>query len=247
MAWLLPFSAIPMLGIEAMDSIHESARKWIDIRLETSQLQTDWLWQKNLLGSMQEALEFKVSQFEEREALLVAQMATEKQKVEQTREQVKQLREELATLEEHNQQMIEKLQSLKMFLPSTLSDSLELAFSSLSDPALSTGEKMQLVVTILNRCTQFNDKITYGEVIAPSSTEEKEHVLCVLYWGLSHAYALDQETGDTYLGKPVEKGWNWIPSPGLESEVRRLIDIFNEESDPDLVKAPVHINTSEFE
>ncbi len=227
-------------GAESLESVQESARKWVDLRLETSRLEADWAWQKELLQSMEDTLGLKVRQLEEKEALLQARTASQSEQVEKSREQASQLRIELEEVEGHIQVIVEDLQNVRAFLPPSLSNSLELAYTSLNEPGLSLGEKMQLVVTVLNRCQQFNGMISYREEIVP--TQDKEKVLSVIYWGLSHAYALDRKTGDTFLGKPAEEGWTWIPRPGMKSEVSRLISIFNEEIDPELVKAPVQVN-----
>ena len=242
--WMLGYS-VPVQAVEDLETVQDTARKWIDLRLKTSELESDWAWQKDLLQSMQETLQFKIKQYQENEALLSAQIASETQKVEQTREQVDLLNKELAILEQHNQELIEKLLHIRKFLPPRLSDSLDLAYTSLSDPDCSTGEIMQLVVTVLNRCMQFNNRITYSEEIFNNESDSGMHVLTVLYWGLSHAYALDKATGKTYIGKPAKDGWQWIPDQDIGPEVDQLIAVFNEKIDPVLVKVPVQIDVKE--
>ena len=226
---------------DSLESVQDSARKWIEIRLETSQLESDWAWQKDLLQSMEQSLSFRVGELGDREALLLAQTATQREAVEQSREQVARLRADLAVLENDIGEVVQTLQDLRAFFPPSLSDSLELAFKSLEDPSLSLGERMQLVVTVLNRCQQFNDMISCREETIGKRAEGSQKVMSVIYWGLSHAYALDRSTGDTFLGQPGEAGWTWTPRDGIEPEVRKLIEVFNEETDPVLVKAPVRV------
>ncbi len=239
--FLLLFQIQTAYPVDSLESVQETARKWIDLRLESSELESDWAWQKGLMESMRDTLLYRIEQSEQEKTLIIAQNVSRNAEAEQARERIAELEKELATLELHNEALIGKLQSLRDFLPPRLSDSLDLAYTSIADPDLSTGEKLQLLVTILNRCMQFNNRITYSEEIFNTDTGTQKHVVQVLYWGLSHAYALNRETSETYLGKPTERGWHWTPIAGMSPEIIRLIDVFKEAIDPELVSVPVQV------
>jgi hypothetical protein len=235
------------LGDESLESVQTSARKWIDIRTETSRLRSDWAWQRDLLESTREALAFKVEQLEAQVALLEATTASAREKLEANNEELASLSAQLGVHEQHNQNVIQTLESLRPFMPPRLSESLDLAFNSLADPDLPPAERMQLVGTVLNRSFQFNNTITYSEEIVRTSDTDAAKVMSVLYWGLGQAYALDRNSGKAYVGRPGESDWIWSSIDGFENEINTLINVFNEQTDPVLVRIPVHIQTGDGE
>jgi len=239
--------SFPLNGEDSLEAIQASALKWIDIRLETAQLQSDWSWQKDLLESTVDAIEFKVERLEAEEALLAAQTESDQVKLDESRQEVALLQSQLTEHGEHNQMLIGSLQALRPSLPPRLSDSLDLAFKSLSKTDLPSGERLQLIGTILNRCLQFNNTITYSEEIVPINGQATRKVMSVLYWGLGQAYALDRVKGEAYVGRPGTDSWEWTLAEKAGPEIQQLIDMFQERIDPVLVKTPIHINPSHVE
>jgi hypothetical protein len=61
---------------------------------------------------------------------------------------------------------------------------------------------MQLAMTVLNRCALFNRTVTCGDEVLTISGEQGAKSLEVIYWGLSHAYALDRAAGKAWYGAP---------------------------------------------
>ena len=92
------------------------------------------------------------------------------------------------------------------------------------------------------RCTQFNKAVTLAdEVLAPEAGTEAR-MLEVLYWGLSHAYALDRTNGKAYFGHPAESAWVWEPLPQQTEKISSLIAIYKDKADPVLVEVPARVS-----
>jgi hypothetical protein len=99
---------------------------------------------------------------------------------------------------------------------------------------------MQYALTVLNRCAQFNRTITCGEEVVTVDGAAKS--LEVIYWGLSHGYALDRSAGKAWLGTPSSGRWQWEPLDGAVREVTRLIDIYHDKADPEFVMVPARLS-----
>jgi hypothetical protein len=100
---------------------------------------------------------------------------------------------------------------------------------------------MQLVMTILNRCAQFNRVVTSGEDVLSIEGEPGPKSLEVIYWGLSHGYALDEKAGKAWYGSPGPKGWQWEPLADGARPVSKLIAIYGDRADPDFVAVPARL------
>jgi len=115
---------------------------------------------------------------------------------------------------------------------------LELPYRSLGNPKLSAGERMQLAMTILNRCSLFNRTVTCGDEVLTIDGEQGVKSLEVIYWGLSRGYALDRAAAKAWYGAPGPRGWHWEPGPDAVRPVEKLIAICNDKTDPDFVAVP---------
>ncbi len=207
-------------------------------------LETEWNGQRALMESMVAALDERARIIEEKIDLEKARTAQE--------------REELDTLESRNgtagagleaattrlQALARTLTDLRPQLPPRLSAELDLAYKSLADPELTPGDRMQHTMTVLNRCLAFNRTITFSEEVLTLAGEATPKSLEVLYWGLSHGYALDRAAGKVWLGSPGPQGWHWTEKTGVTAEVTRLIAIATDKADPDFVVVPATLNAA---
>jgi hypothetical protein len=134
-----------------------------------------------------------------------------------------------------------KLAGLRPALPPRLSEALEMAFRSLENPGLPAGERMQLAMSVLNRCAQFNRTITVGEDVLSLDGAAPAKSLEVIYWGLSHGYAVDRTARKAWVGAPRNGSWRWEPTPDSFENVARLIAVANDKADPDFVLVPATV------
>ena len=225
---------------DSIKAIQESTRKWTEIRMETVKLQEDWVWEKNILQNTKDALSQQLESMKAQKKLIEAETALARDDLDKAKSENVQLKKALIATEEYTQEMIERLKILLPQLPPRLSEALKLAYESLDDDEISLGEKQQLIVTICNRCTQFNNLVTYSEEkVDPDGADAR--VLQVIYLGLSQGYALDRSEKTVFYGYSDGEQWRWEEDRSLAGEIRQLIDVFKEEADPEIVAVPATI------
>lgn len=236
----------PLTGAEppapGVASVQKAVSDWARIREETVRLESTWETERQLLESTLKTMQ-------ERATVLANEKKTLEAKTAGDRDALAKLASEnsaaqaaidatAARLKTVSQQLIE----LRPSLPPRLSRALELPYRSLASPTLSPGERMQHVTTVLNRCAQFNNTITYDEEPLTLSGDNQERLLEVIYWGTSHGYALDRTEGKAYFGAPSPRGWTWEPAPEAAKPVAELIAIYREKSDPRFIEVPARLS-----
>ena len=240
--WFVVLLPLSLSGADdQIDKVGKVATEWVKTRAETVRLETEWTGQRALMGSLLDALGQRARLAEEKRESVQARTAQD--------------REELGTLGKKNETASTSLQAsearlkelairvvaLRPFLPPRLSTALDLSYRSLADPANSVSDRMQHTMVVLNRCLQFNHLVTSGEEVLALPGEPAPKSLEVIYWGLSHGYALDRAAAKAWLGSPGSQGWQWEPHPEAADEVARLIAIANDKSDPGFVLVPAKL------
>jgi hypothetical protein len=214
----------------------KAASDWIKTRLETTRLEEAWTTERPLLETTINSLTERAQSLEEKRDLLTAATAKDREEIGTMEAKRKAASDDLHAAESRLQALVGKLVELRPSLPPRLSEALELPYRSLAGQGLGTGERMQLAMTILNRCAQFNRTVTYGdEVLTIDGEPGGARSLEVIYWGLSYGYALDRAAGKAWLGTPGPHGWRWEPGQDSVQPVERLMAIYNDKADPDFV------------
>jgi hypothetical protein len=227
---------------DPVDRVGKVATEWVKTRAETVRAETEWSGQRGLMESLVGALD-------ERAKLIEEKMEHEKSRTAQEREELDGLEAKnaqsgtsLQGAENRLKALAKALTELRPLLPPRLSAGLDLAYRSLADDGLSVGDRMQHTMAVLNRCAQFNRVISCNEEVLVLEGEPAPKSLEVIYWGLSHGYALDRAAGKAWLGSPGPQGWRWTPRPEAAEEIARLIAIATDKADPDFVIAPAALN-----
>lgn len=235
---LLPVAA--WAAADPIDQVGKAAGDWLKTRAETVRLQSEWSSQRQLLESTVKALEERAGSMEDKRDHLLAKTAGFQTELAAVGARSRDTATGLETTEARLKQLAERLQKLRPTLPPRLAAALDLPFQSLAEPGLSLGERMQLAMTVLNRCIQFNRTITCGEEEVVPAGESSPRSLEVIYWGLSHGYALDRAAGRAWSGAPGPQGWRWEPLAAA-APVIRLIDIYNDRAEPEFVMTPMQL------
>lgn len=222
---------------ETIESLQQSALKWVDLREQSVQLESNWKWQKELLESTNYALAARADFLKVEIELLKAEIAGFDLEVSEKSSLHSAAILEMKELEELTDSMILSLLSIRPYLPPRLSNALELPYRSIEDAILSKSERLQHAISVFNRSFQFNKSATLSE----EQLEGNDRFFEVLYWGLSHAYALDRQNQISYIGAPGENGWQWNRDDSVVDSTIELIAIFKGEVDPAFVKTPVKI------
>lgn len=229
---------------DSIESVEKIAGEWAKIRMETVRLEAEGKSRREMLESSLVALQERVRFLESRRDAILTKTASDRQTLAELKDAHAAAGKTMGEIAHRLDGLAVALLRLRPSLPPRLSQALELPYRSLADPATSPGDKVQLIVKVLNRCAQFNKTVTLAdEALSPENTAESR-LLEVLYWGLSHGYALDRVNGKTYFGHPGEAAWVWEPLPDQAEKISALIAIYQDKADPVFVEVPTRV--SEF-
>lgn len=233
------FVAVPLCpAADTLETVEKSAGEWVKLRVETTRLETAWKEEHTLVESMVAALNERAVAAEEKRDLVKARTAKEREELDGLRAKIEAEGNDGRAFEARLKDLTHKLVALRPTLPPRLSEALEMSFRSLDNPALPPGERMQFAMNVLNRCTQFNRSINVGEDVLSLEGMTSTKSLQVIYWGLSHGYAVDRAAHKVWFGTSRDGGWRWEQKPEALEHVLRLIAIATDKADPDFVVVP---------
>ncbi len=222
-------------------AVEQVASEWVKVRAETVRLETEWENERDLLASTVEGLKQRAAKLEDARDHLRAQTADERAELAALQEKKNAGSAEIVTARARLNALGERLRALRPKLPPRLAEALEFSFRSLEDPELGESERMQLTMTILNRCGQFNAAVTSGEEVLQPEGEAAPRALETIYWGLSHGYALDRASRSAWIGRPEATRWTWTAQPDAFAPAAKLVEIYNDRLDPELVVVPARV------
>ena len=241
--WLLALPCLVLLRAETtpLETVEKSAGEWLKVRAESSRLETEWNTQRQLLDSIVHGLDERAQSLEVKRDYLRAKTAKDRDDLAKLATANQATSAGLRTVEEQLGALGPQLLQLRSALPPRLSTALELSYKSLAAPDLGLSQRMQLTMTILNRCQQFNRSIVCEEEVLQPGGEGPERQLEVIYWGLSHGYALDRPTGQVWFGSPGPERWQWEPLPDAAAQVAKLMAIYRGKAEPEFIEVPVRL------
>jgi hypothetical protein len=248
--WLLPCllaAAIPMPASDPdpLEMGEKAASGWIAIRLETARIDSAWTSERPLLESTVNGLKDRAEALEEKRDHVKAKTAKDREEIDAIRAKSEAAASDLRSAEGQLNSLCAKLVELRPSLPPRLSSALELSYRSIGNASLGTGERMNVAMTILNRCAQFDRTVMRTEEVLAIEEGQGMRSLDVIYWGLSHAYALDRIAGKAWYGSPGSQGWRWEARPDVVRPVTKLIAIYDDKADPEFVAIPAQIGRAQ--
>lgn len=239
---LLLLSVARVPAADSIETVQRAAAEWSKLRVETVRIETEWKWQRDTLQTSLDALNARITTLERNRDALTAAIASDETKSGNLAASTAASRQGMETIERRLHGIAAQLTALRPWLPPRLATALELPYRSIQDPKLGPAERMQHIVTIINRCGLFNKSITCGEDALNLDGNASPRLLGVVYWGLSHAYALDRNGNKAYFGHPGKDGWFWEPQPEIAGAVAQLLAINEEKSDPAFVEVPAQVS-----
>lgn len=237
-------SALTARAADPIQEVGKTASEWVRTRAETVRLETAWTQERTLLAGTINGLKDRVTRLQDQRDHLLASTTEEREEVATLAAKLARSRENFRTTETRLQDLTARVQRIRPLLPPRLAAALDLSYRSLAGGEASPSERMQLVMTVLNRCAQFNLAITHGEETLALPGETGAKSVEVIYWGLSHGYALDRAAGKAWLGAPGAERWEWTPLDGAAPAVAELMAIRRDEADPRLVTVPARLKTA---
>jgi hypothetical protein len=224
-----------------IEAVEKAAGEWVRSRAETSRVQQEWAAQRQILESMVNALNERAQTLEARRDYLQVKTAKDREDLARQEATNNTATTGMQTTETQLKSLGAQLLQLRPSLPPRLSTALELPYKSLAATELSVSERMQVTMTVLNRCIQFNRGITSEQELLNPGGEKNEQLLEVIYWGLSHGYALDRAKGKAWFGSPGAGGWQWEPVPEGAQRVAELLAVYQSKSEPVFVEVPARL------
>ncbi len=231
----------PLFAADPIEAVGKTASEWVNTRAETVRIETDWARNRALLTGTLAGLKDRAERLQEQRDQLLANTAEQRDEQTDLNARLTLARDNLKATEAGLQTLTERVLRLRPQLPPRLSDALDLSYRSLAGNEASPSERMQLVMTVLNRCAQFNLSITHGDETLTLPGEAGPKSVEVIYWGLSHGYALDRVAGRVWLGTPSTGTWAWAPLDGAAEAVKELMAIRRDEADPRIVTVPARL------
>jgi hypothetical protein len=233
-----------VVAADPLEEADKSAGEFIKLQIEDARLQTEWRSQRELLGSLVSALQERAAAMEEKRDLTKAKTAKDREELDAMRAKNQSAIDDLKVFETRLNTLSAQLLALRPRLPPHLSEALEMSYRTLADPAVPATERMQQAMNVLNRCAQFNRIVTVGEDALSLEGEPADKSLPVIYWGLSHGYAVDRVTRKAWVGSPGPAGWRWEARPDAFAGVLKLMAIANDRADPTYVAVPALVTRS---
>jgi hypothetical protein len=240
----MPLLSAPAEGADPVETLEKAAGDWVKVRAETGRIESEWNSQQRLLQSMADALKDRADAAEATRDMLLAKTAKDRGDLADLDTAIKKSAAGLQDVEAHLKAMDARLPELRPSLPPRLNDALELPYRSLASTDLTVGERMQLTMAVLSRCIEFNRTITCDSEVLTLAAGQNPQLLEVIYWGLSHGYALDRASGKAWYGSPGPKGWQWEPIPDGAGKVAQLIAVYRGENEPRFVEVPARLADS---
>jgi Protein of unknown function (DUF3450) len=231
-----------VFGADTLDTVQQAASRWASLRTESVRLASDWKWQKSALESSLAALQEKIKQMEAEQGLLEAEATVDASRTETAEADSQRAKAAMETINQRVAALTASVAQVQPWLPPRLASALELPLKSIVDPDLGAAERLQHTMTIFSRCAQFNKSITFAEDVLELDGAANPRLYEVVYWGLSHAYALDRAAGKAYWGHPGAQGWTWELRADAAEAVARIVDIYHEDADPAFVEVPAAIS-----
>jgi len=241
---LVVLAAPSLRAADALEEADQSAGEFIKLEIANARLITDWRSQRASLESLVRAFQERAAAVEEKRDLTKATTARDREELAAIRAKIQNAGDDTRAFETRLNGLSARLLSLRPSLPPHLSEALEMPYRTLADPGVPASERMQQAMDVLNRCAQFNRVVTVAEDVLSLEGEPPEKSLPVIYWGLSHGYAVDRAARKAWLGAPGPAGWRWEARPDAFDGVVRLIAIANDKADPTYVAVPASVPRS---
>jgi Protein of unknown function (DUF3450) len=241
---LLALMAPSVCAADPLKDADDSAGLYIRLQVEEARLNTEWGQQRGLLESLVRADEERAASLEASRDAINAKTAGSREELDGLRVKMQAASDDSKVLEARLNALCAKLLALRPSLPPRLSEALDVSFRTLAGTGAPLGDRMQVAMGVLNRCAQFNRMVTVGEDVLSLDGEPPEKSLEVIYWGLSHGYAVDRAARKAWLGSPGPTGWQWEAKPEVFDGAAMLIDIAHDKADPAYVSMPAAVARS---
>lgn len=238
-------AAVTTTGLAAsLESVRTPLEQWVQTRQLISRTQADWQGDREMLDQTAKMFERELAALAEQFGRLSTnnvQAAKERDEAEAL------LKTSDAALETARLFAAEYEQSLTRLvprLPAPLQEILKPLLARLpADPAstrMTSAERVQVLVAILNELDKFNNALTlFNE--KRRNTKGEEVAVETVYIGLGAAYFVNEANDFAGIGSPGATGWEWAPKPELAGAIRDVIRVYRNELGARFIALPATV------
>lgn len=215
--------------------------KWVETRQLISKARNDWRTDKETIEQTIQLYERELKSIDEQ----MSKVSTNNTQIDKERSEAEAQKKIANASLDRAREFVAgfeaQVKKLSPQLPAPLQEILTLLLHRMpSDAAtkMSTAERMQVVVGVLNEMDKFNNSVSVFNEKRKNAKGEEVAVETV-YVGLGAAYFVNQSNDFAGTGTPGANGWEWTTKPELASAVRDAIKIYRNEQPAHFVSLPV--------
>jgi len=221
-----------------LSSLESLVQQWVDLRKEIAQEQQNsshrknqWQMEMSLLTKESKRLDKQIAAANKFKAGNADKIAAELERKELLQ---KSLDDAADVVTSRTAELSENIPKIP---PSLLSENLKSIAANDRDGNQPVTKQLQILVSALSEIEKLeNSSHSVSEIIDIDNSRRK---MDVIYLGLSCGFAVSSDNSIAAVGRPDAAGWKWQASPKIAAEVRRLVDIKNQELPPQLVTLPL--------
>ncbi len=229
---------------DALERARLTLGKWIETQQIISRERNDWSQAKEVLQGRVELVGKEVNVLQERIALTQKSIAESDKERDALTQRLEALKSTSGELDSAVKALEERIKSLLSKLPDPLATKLQPLVQRMPSgeaaSRISTAERFQNVLGILNELNRANSEITVSyEVrkLADGSSTEVQ----VIYIGLAQAYYISPR-GDAGIGRPgPDGGWNWTADKSIAGDILLALEVIQGKHPPTFVPLPLTI------
>jgi hypothetical protein len=217
--------------------------KWIETQQIISKERNEWQQGKDILIGRIDLVKREIASLEEKIQQAQSSVEESDRKRDALLVENERVKEAGVLLADAVTRMEIEVKRLLQSIPQPIQERLEPLHQRIPEDAattrVSTAERFQNVLDILNELNKVNNEITINYEVHTLADGRPSEVKAI-YVGLAQAYYVSAR-GEGGIGRPTENGWTWEPAPDVSRAVMTALDIVEGKQTPAFVPLPVKL------
>lgn len=235
--------------VSPTEELRITVKQWVDTMQQVQEEENEWTRDQEVLTNYREGLGKEILDLKER----IADAQTKKNGADADSLKQTQERDRYATAKDELSKLVRSLEEKMIarlpLIPAPLRaepklvQGIEDLERDIKLPEEKRGEGVSKRLLNLINLTAEIEKFQQTVVLRQELRSDgagREFNMEVVYFGLSAAYAVNEDGSLALVGKPTEKdGWKFEERKELAGEIRKLIDCTTGDSDPEFITLPI--------
>lgn len=222
---------------------------WLNLEIQRSQIESDWIERKILLDQQIYLHETKQKELQSKIDISQTTQTDAQERRAEVNEKMSEYQASQSELTTSLEQHAFKVNSLSERLPPFLLNTIDGKLEAMNDTNASATDRLSALIDNVKTIHDFSESYhkTEGPILIDS--ESSLHVTQI-YMGLSFAWYLSPDHNAYGVGMPTQDGWQWISSNNTEqtlgfnisaTDIQTLSDALNGPDGSQFVNIPVAI------